>query len=111
MGISTHILDTGKGKPAAGVNVALEIRDGEWWSEIATGKTDKDGRALLMPAGEPPAAGIYRIAFDTGTYFLKQKVKGLYPIVEIAFMVTKGQKHYHIPLLLTANGYSTYRGS
>jgi len=111
MGISTHILDTGKGKPAAGVNVALEIRDGEWWSEIATGKTDKDGRAKLLPNEEPPAPGIYRIAFDTGNYFQKQKVKGLYPIVEIAFTVTKGQKHYHIPLLLAANGYSTYRGS
>ncbi len=111
MGISTHILDTSKGKPATGVNVALEIRDGEWWSEIATGKTDADGRAVLLPKETPAAAGVYRISFDTGSYYKKEKLKGLYPIVEIAFTVVKGEKHYHVPLLLTANGYTTYRGS
>jgi len=111
MGISTHILDTAKGRPGAGVNVSLERMDGDFWEEVATGKTDADGRAMLLPKERPAAAGIYRISFDTASYYKKEKLKGLYPIVEIAFTVAKGQKHYHIPLLLTANGYSTYRGT
>ena len=93
------------------MNVSLERMDGDFWEEVATGKTDADGRAMLLPKERPAAAGIYRISFDTASYYKKEKLKGLYPIVEIAFTVAKGQKHYHIPLLLTANGYSTYRGT
>jgi len=111
MGISTHILDTAKGRPAAGVNVTLELMDGEFWEELAAAKTDADGRALLQPREAKPVAGVYRISFDTGSYYKKEKLKGLYPIVEIAFTVARGEKHYHIPLLLTANGYTTYRGT
>jgi len=111
MGISTHILDTAKGRPGAGVAVTLERMDGEFWEELATSKTDADGRAILLPRETPAAAGVYRISFDTGSYYKKEKLKGLYPIVEIAFTVAKGEKHYHVPLLLTANGYTTYRGS
>jgi len=111
MGISTHILDTAKGRPGAGVRVTLEHMDGEFWEELAATKTDADGRAMLLPREMPATAGVYRISFDTAGYYSKQKLKGLYPIVEIAFTVAKGEKHYHVPLLLTANGYTTYRGS
>ena len=111
-GISTHILDISKGRPAAGVRVTLERRDGAVWHELSTSATDEDGRikAVLSP-GEPLQRGQYRLTFDTQAYFDACGVEGLYPEVQITFMVTNNGGHYHIPLLLTANGYSTYRGS
>jgi 5-hydroxyisourate hydrolase len=109
MGISTQVLDTTKGRPGAGVNVTLELMDGEFWEEVATAKTDAEGRALLTET--PAAAGVYRLSFDTAGYYKKQKVKGLFPIVEIAFTAAKGEKHIHLPLLLTENGYTVYRGA
>jgi 5-hydroxyisourate hydrolase len=109
MGISTQVMDTAKGRPAAGVNVTLELMDGEFWEEVATAKTDAEGRARLTET--PAAAGVYRISYDTAGYSRKQKTKGLFPIVEVAFTVAKGEKHMHLPLLLTANGYTVYRGA
>jgi len=103
MGISTHILDTAKGRPAAGVTVALS--HGEEWVIIATGSTDADGRLKLVDA--MPEAGLYRISFDTGSY----NPEGFFPRVVVEFMVEAGAQHYHVPLLLSPFGYSTYRGS
>jgi 5-hydroxyisourate hydrolase len=101
MGISTHVLDTAKGRPAAGVPVTLEDDGGV----IARGATDADGRLKLID--EPPAAGTYRITFDTGAY----DANGFFPRVVIEFIVRGDAQHYHVPLLLSPFGYSTYRGS
>jgi 5-hydroxyisourate hydrolase len=111
--ISTHVLDTAKGRPAAGVAVRLERRDsgGEWFS-LGSGQTDADGRcAQLLPDGTPLSEGVYRLAFDTASYFVACGVDGLYPAVEVLFRVRSGETHFHIPLLLSPNGYTTYRGS
>jgi 5-hydroxyisourate hydrolase len=119
MGISTHILDTALGRPAAGVPVSLaRWRDEQWRLLSEAGvKTDADGRARgLLPEGTSLVAGLYRVRFETAAYYEAQQIAGLYPYVEIAFEVRDAgeraeEQHYHIPLLLTANGYTTYRGS
>jgi 5-hydroxyisourate hydrolase len=109
--ISTHILDTNRGQPAADVPVQLEKHDSSRWISLHSSRTDPDGRcSQLLPGGELPA-GIYRLVFDTAAYFASQHIEGLYPVVEITFRVREGDSHFHIPLLLSANGYITYRGS
>lgn len=110
--ISTHILDTALGRPAADVEVSLErLHSGEWLPEGA-GATDIDGRCRsLLQQPEVLTPGLYRIRFETAAYYERIGVQGLYPYVEIAFQVRAGQPHYHIPLLLTPNSYTTYRGS
>jgi len=112
MGISTHILDTSLGRPAAGIPITLaRITDGEW-SSINDATTDQDGRCKhLLPSTQALQPGIYRVRFETAVYYKQHQIAGLYPYVEIVFTVTDGEQHYHIPLLLTANGYTTYRGS
>lgn len=113
MSISTHILDTAIGRPAVGVPVVLaRSGEGNQWAILARRHTDDDGRCRpLLPESETMTPGLYAIRFDTGAYYTAQGIKGLYPYVEIMFLVEAGQAHYHIPLLLTANGYTTYRGS
>jgi 5-hydroxyisourate hydrolase len=111
--ISTHILDMIHGKPARDVPVRLERQNnsGEW-RLLASACTDEDGRCpQLLPEGENLSIGIYRLIFDTGSYHAKQKVEALYPSVEITFRVRDGESSFHIPLLLSPNGYTTYRGS
>ena len=110
MGITTHVLDTSVGGPAAGVRVFLEMRRGDAWESVGEGTTDDDGRVRdLLPNGAGPA--IYRIRFDTAAYFEARGVKGFYPEVAIQFEVTDAGEHHHVPLLLSPFGYSTYRGS
>jgi 5-hydroxyisourate hydrolase len=112
MGISTHILDTALGRPAAGVTVTLEREEAESWIKVSGTTTDQDGRCKhLLPESQTLKAGRYRVRFDTAAYFTLRKIATLYPFVEITFEVVNPQEHYHIPLLLTANGYTTYRGS
>lgn len=118
MGVSTHILDTSTGRPAANVPVSLARWKEERWSMLSPEglRTDADGRARqLLPETTPLDPGLYRVRFETARYYEAQQVKGLYPWVEITFEVavwtTDEVPHYHIPLLLTANGYTTYRGS
>jgi len=112
MGISTHILDTALGKPAAQVGVALSIELDGTWHSLAKTKTDDDGRCKnLLPGTHALEVATYRIHFATEDYYVGQKLAGLYPVVEITFSVTNADQHFHIPLLLTANGYTTYRGS
>ena len=111
MGLSTHILDTAIGRPAEGVSVALSQRQGDAWYEIGRGATDADGRCKTLLGNAPLEAGDYKINFATAEYYGAQQLAGLYPYVEIVFSVTDPDQHYHIPLLLTANGYTTYRGS
>ena len=111
--ITTHILDTALGRPAAGVLVRLDRLDPEAavWSTLAEGSTDSDGRVsdLLSPGSLSP--GTYRMFFDTGAYWVASGSEGFYPYVEIVFSVVATDTHYHVPLLLNPYGYSTYRGS
>ena len=111
--ISTHVLDTALGKPAAGVPVRLELQLPRQWLLLATAETDEDGRwNHLTPHDDKwPDVFVYRLVFDTDAYFRDCGVKGLYPMVEITFQVRSGESHFHIPLLLSPNGYTTYRGS
>ena len=103
--ITTHVLDTARGRPAAGVAIVLE-RNG---TPLAHGVTDADGRLRdLLPAGEPLEPGTYRLVFDTGGYL---GAEAFYPEVAVVFQVKNGGEHFHVPLLLSPFGYSTYRGS
>ena len=113
MGISTHILDTAKGKPAAGVPVRLFRRaPSGLWNELSAAQTDHDGRcSQLLPAAEKLSEGEYRLDFDTAVYYSAQHIEGLYPAIQISFYVRAGETHFHIPLHLSPNGYTTYGGS
>ena len=112
MSISTHILDTSSGRPAAGIAVELDRNTEGEWQTLNAVETDADGRVkFLLPEGEPMLPGLYCARFATGVYYQREGLNGLYPFVEITFIVSPGEVHYHIPLLLTANGYTTYRGS
>ncbi|GAA4382931.1 hydroxyisourate hydrolase [Hymenobacter koreensis] len=109
--ITTHILDTTKGKPAAGVTIALFAEQEEAWQELARGTTNQDGRIPdLLPKGQLLPLGTYKMKFFTQAYFEQQGVPNFYPFVEIVFNLNAAE-HYHIPLLLNPFGYSTYRGS
>jgi len=111
--ITTHVLDVARGRPAAGMVVVLERHNqyGEW-TELGRGQTDLDGRLrTLLPEGAPLDAGRYRLTFDTQQYFDIQAIVSLYPSVSIVIQTTPGQAHYHVPLLLSPFGYTTYRGS
>lgn len=111
MGLSTHILDTARGRPAANISVVLfQFRD-EAWHRIGEGVTDTDGRCRTLLNGQALATAIYRLRFEIASYFAAQQQASLYPFVEISFSVTEPAEHHHIPLLLAANGYTTYRGS
>jgi 5-hydroxyisourate hydrolase len=111
MGLSTHILDTALGKPAAGVALVLSREASDGWHEVGGGSTDADGRCRTLLGADALQPATYKLRFETAPYFAAQNVSGLYPHVEIVFIVTDPSQHYHIPLLLTANGYTTYRGS
>ncbi|MBA6251874.1 MULTISPECIES: hydroxyisourate hydrolase [unclassified Colwellia] len=119
--ITSHILDTSRGKPAAGITISLfELKgsnDGDsniqaQWSLLAQGQTNSDGRvpALLEKERILPA-GSYRVHFAVSDYFNALNEQAFYPYVDIVFDISGDGEHYHIPLLLTAFGYSTYRGS
>ena len=105
-GISTHVLDTGLGRPAAGVAVRLEFRTIGEWVLMATTTTDEDGRVAELLAG-PLDIGEYRIGFDIAGY----RDGAFFPEVLITFRVTTIDEHHHVPLLLSPFGYTTYRGS
>ena len=112
MTLSTHVLDTARGRPAAGVAVALSAQGPRGWSELARGTTDADGRVPnLLPATAPAAAGTtFRLRFDVGEYFATRGEAAFYPYVEVVF-TPHDDGHYHVPLLVSPFGYSTYRGS
>ncbi len=109
--LTTHILDTTLGKPAQEVAILLEQKEASNWVALAHGKTNADGRISdLLPSETILNPGIYRLIFDTETYFKKQNIKSFYPSVSIEFEISDAS-HYHVPLLLNPFGYSTYRGS
>lgn len=109
--ITTHVLDTSRGQPAAGISVALAMQTGAGWTDITVVATNADGRAAnLLPKGVERAAGVYRLRFEVADYFGRQGIATFYPYVDVVFMLdTEGR--YHVPLLLSPFGYSTYRGS
>jgi len=110
--ISTHILDLAHGKPAGHVAVRLERHEPSGWRLLTSERTDRDGRcSQLLPEGEGLSSGSYRLTFDTASYYEAQKIDALYPVVEVTFRVRDGETQLHIPLLLSPNGYTTYRGS
>ena len=110
--ISVHVLNTQTGKPSQGVNVDLEQQQGGKWVRLASKTTDADGRIpAFYPDGKNFAAGEYRVTFHTGDYFHSQQKETFFPDVPVNFRVTNTQEHYHIPLLLSQYGFSTYRGS
>jgi 5-hydroxyisourate hydrolase len=110
--ITTHVLDIARGKPAAKVPIVLEIQEGSAFRELGRGETDDDGRLrTLLPKDHPLTPGVYRITFDTKTYFTGLSIEGFYPSASIVFEVRAAGEHYHVPLLLSPFGYSTYRGS
>lgn len=112
MGISTHILDTVRGRPAAGIPVTLEERRGPDWLPVGSGESDADGRVrALVPEGRALTPGTHRLSFDLVEYCAAQGREAFFPSVEVVFRVEEPGEHYHVPLLLSAFGYSTYRGS
>jgi 5-hydroxyisourate hydrolase len=109
--ISTHVLDISAGKPAAGVPVTLEAEVKGGWKELSRGETDADGRLRFGTSPGSVSEGFYRLTFETRLYFQARKIEGLYPQVCVVFQVWNAKDSYHIPLLLSPYGYSTYRGS
>jgi 5-hydroxyisourate hydrolase len=112
MPVSTHVLDTRLGRPAAGIRVQLEQREGDEWRVVGSGETNGDGRVSnLLPDGAAIEPGDYRLTFETRKYFASSSTATLYPSISIVFEAAAGQSHYHVPLLLSPFGYTTYRGS
>jgi len=110
--ITTHILDVSAGCPARGVPVTLEQQTTTGWEIIGKGATDEDGRLRdLLDSEAVLQTGNYRLTFETETYFTQRQIEGFYPQVTVAFIVSDAAQHYHVPLLLSPFGYSTYRGS
>ena len=111
MSISTHVLDTARGRPAAGLAVTLSRRAGnDRWSVVGKGVTDDDGRVADL-APERIEVGDYRLEFSTAAYFKAAGTKAFYPEVSVVFTVSDAGAHHHVPLLLSPFGYSTYRGT
>jgi 5-hydroxyisourate hydrolase len=111
--ISTHILDVSRGAPAGGVAVHLDLQNtNESWAELSHAWTDEDGRVKpFFLVEEPLSEGTYRLVFDTEAYFSALGATFFYPQVTIVFRVEDAAQHYHVPLLISPYGYSTYRGS
>jgi 5-hydroxyisourate hydrolase len=116
-GISCHVLDTALGHPAAGIGVRLDRLtgispdDGGSWSPLARAVTNTDGRAAALEAGERRVLGLHRITFETEEYFRRTGQAVFYPSVVVQFIVASPDDNYHVPLLLSPFGYTTYRGS
>ncbi len=108
--ITTHVLDTSLGRPAAGIGVTLARLESGEFETLVHATTDADGRAKSLAVDEPLGAGVYRLSFETSAYFQATRRESFYERVEIQFRISASE-HYHVPLLLSPYGYSTYRGS
>jgi 5-hydroxyisourate hydrolase len=104
--VSTHVLNAVRGRPAADVRVRLERRDGSDWQPVADRVTDADGRVADLAPDSP--AGVYRLTLDTEAHLGPD---AFYPEVVVTFRVVDAQAHHHVPVLLSAYSYTTYRGS
>lgn len=107
--ITTHVLDTSEGRPAAGVTVVLEQMIEGQWKEIGQGVTDSDGRVSNLTDGIKLQAAAYRLSFNIKGYMAERAT--FYPYIPIVFEIAQPGEHHHVPLLLNPFGYSTYRGS
>jgi len=110
--LSVHVLNLQTGVPTSGVTVELEQQQKQGWVKLGSGVTDANGRiAALYPANSTMAAGNYKVVFKTGDYYQQQHQPNFFPEIPVIFHVEKSGEHYHIPLLLSQYGYSTYRGN
>jgi len=109
--ITTHVLDTAEGRPGRAIAIELERVENGVWHLVGGGVTDEDGRLRTLTPPGPVQSGTYRIRFQTGAYFAARAIPAFFPVVEIQFSVDDGSQHYHVPLLLSPYGFSTYRGS
>jgi 5-hydroxyisourate hydrolase len=111
-GISTHVLDTAAGRPARGVPVRLERRTSQGWTPVGEHATDEKGRvADLLGSGATLEPGTYRLHFDVTAYFGASGQESFFPEATVVFVIRDAAQHYHVPLLLSPFGYTTYRGS
>jgi 5-hydroxyisourate hydrolase len=112
MTVSTHVLDISIGRPAAAIDVRLRRKDGDAWVEVFSGATNDDGRVpALLREGVSAGPGAYQLTFDVGAYFGARGLESFYSYVTIDFVIREAASHYHVPLLVSPFGYSTYRGS
>jgi 5-hydroxyisourate hydrolase len=109
--ITTHVLDTARGAPAVGVRILLERETAGAWVKVGEGMTDADGRLKTLMSAGSLAAGTYRLTFETGNYFRSHALDAFFETVVVPFVVRDASGHFHVPLLLSPFGYSTYRGS
>jgi 5-hydroxyisourate hydrolase len=109
--ITTHVLDTSRGRPAAGVHVELHRKSGEDWKPLGEDRTDANGRCNRLMGDGQPEVGTYRLVFHTGAYYRAQNADSFYSDIPVIFEVRDPNAHYHVPLLISPFGYSTYRGS
>lgn len=110
--ITTHVLDTATGQPAAKVGVALLRQNASGtWEELSKGETNADGRITDLLSAGALSPGRYRLTFASGEYHQRRGVAAFHPEVTIDFQVSEALEHYHVPLLLSPFGYTTYRGS
>jgi 5-hydroxyisourate hydrolase len=109
--ITTHVLDTSRGCPASGLKVELQVRSGTEWKTLGAGITDANGRCGTLMGEQKLQAGSYRLLFDAGSYFRDQHAETFYSEIPIVFEIARPETHYHVPLLISPFGYSTYRGS
>jgi len=109
--ITTHVLDIARGMPAMGISVVLHAHSANGWQEAGRGVTNQDGRVTSLLAAKDFKAGKYRLIFDTAAYLARFNISSFFPEVTIVFEVQDATQHYHVPLLLSPFGYSTYRGT
>lgn len=110
--LTTHVLDTSTGRPAVGISLQLfRVQEGHPDELLSTAATDGNGRVTNLIASSAWAVGVYRLRFDTKSYFSAKEKECFYPFCDITFVVKELESHYHVPLLLSPFGYSTYRGS
>ena len=111
--LTTHVLDTADGRPAAGIVTQLaRLDDANHWQPLAESTTDADGRSASLLAGQSTLApGTYRLTFQVAAYFQARQVESIYSAIPVVFTIQSPQEHLHVPLLLSPFGYTTYRGS
>ena len=109
--ITTHVLDIAVGQPARGLSVRLDHLSGSGWERVTERTTDDDGRVRDLHLGPQIPKGVYRITFATRNYFHSKGAPTFYPEVQVMFEVGDSTQNYHVPLLFSPYGYSTYRGS
>lgn len=110
--LSVHVLNIENGLPSPGVHVTLEKKDGNDWEALSEAETNAQGRVTaLYPEGESLESGTYRVTFETGDWFEKHDTESFFPEIPVIFQMDGELEHYHIPLLLSPYGYSTYRGN